>query len=242
MLLRIRSVDLVPYAADAWSFADLRVAGFSSRGLRLETGVPIVDAGVPTVRLHGIRYELAGLTDEDGDSPPKDPARVHFKALCSPWDRTTLAFIDAYFARIRAMLDKADETFLRKVAAFRGLYGAADWWSSAPAPLPRAHLFAPPPGPERMPETTDFLKVDIAFRAGGKTFALLSEASFATPKSARTARERLEANGIAPLRISILDPTSIDAAIDAVLSGDEARFWEADPLPRGIVPPTGLDL
>ncbi len=241
MMLRVRNVDLVPYGVDRWSFADMKVAGFSSRGLLLDASFPCTSFDVPTVRLHHLRYELAGLADEDGTMPPRDPARAYFRQICSPWDRTALAFIGLYFARIHALLAHAGEAFERRVATFAGLYKPADWATSAPAPLPRAHLFAPAPGPDRAPSEADFLRVDVAFRSGGRTVALISDASFPTPKSARSARERLEGNGILVFPIKAAEgEAALAAVVDAALGEAESRFWEADAIPRGITSPAGL--
>jgi len=240
MRIRVRGSELVPYGVDRWSFADISVTGLSERGLVLDAPFPCAVLSEDTLRLHRLPFDLSGLSDDDGTVPPRNPAAAWLRTLCSHWDRPSLAFIAAWFDLAAELLGSGGEALAALEARFAGLYRATDWLTSFPALLPRAHFHAPPPGAERPPHVDDFVKADLGAHIDGRTIALLSEASFPMPVQAARIRERLEARGIEVFILNAGGPASLRSLAERVLGDRERRFWEGDPVPRGLVPPAGL--
>lgn len=242
MDMRVNDLHCVPYGMDHWQMEDIRLTAFSGRGLVFSAVNPFVMVGAQTLRLHQLRYQFSGLSGGGGGERPADLILRSLHALCSPWDGPSRLFLTVYFHDIeqRLALDPALQEAAQRVS---GLYHWSDWLFSAPAPLPRAHLFAPDFGPAKPLSEADFVQVSMAFRIKGQFIALLSEASAPTPKAARLKRSRLEAQGV---RVLGLDSSSGTAAMEAligqILALEGHDFWRADPVPQGPFAPQGFNL
>jgi hypothetical protein len=127
--------------------------------------------------------------------------------------------------------------------ALSGLYHWQDWLFSAPAILPRAHLFAPDFGPAKPVSESDFVQVAMAMRIKGRFVAILTEASAPTPKAARQKRSRLEAQEIEVLQLDSSGGTAaVIRLIDRIVEVEGAAFWQADPIPQGPFAPTAFNI
>ena len=163
-------------------------------------------------------------------------------ALCSPWDGPSRLILTVYFQEIEQRLAQ-DQALHEAARRLSGLYHWQDWLFSAPAALPRAHLFAPDFGPAKPVSENDFVQVAMALRIKGRFIAVLTEASSPTPKAARQKRSRLEAQDIEVLQ---LDSTGGTAAIirlvDRIVEAEGSSFWQADPIPQGPFAPNTLSI
>lgn len=220
--------------------AEIRLSSFSGRGLMFNAPIPFVMAGDETVRFNQLSYQFAGLSGLDGNTPAAELILQSLLALCSPWDKAGRTFLISYFRILKEQLAK--DTALQELAQrFAGLYEWRDWLFSAPAALPRAHLYAPDFGPAKAVDETDFVQVAMAFRIKGRFVAILGEANAVTPKAARLRRSRLEAQGVTVLsaesQAAFDQPSTL---IDAILAIEGPEFWRADPVPQGPFGPAHL--
>ena len=242
MDLRVNDLQCVPYGMDHWQMDDIRLASFSGRGLVFSAVNPFVFVGPGTLRLHQLRDHFAGLAGSNSGERTSDLILRSLHALCSPWDGPSRLFLTVYFQEIEQRLSQ-DEALLEAAQRLSGLYHWQDWLFSAPAALPRAHLFAPDFGPARPVGESDFVQVAMAFRIKGRFMAVLTEASAPTPKAARQKRSRLEAQDIEVLQ---LDSTGGTAAvirlIDRLLEAEGPGFWQADPIPLGPFAPNAFSI
>ena len=242
MDLRVNDLQCVPYGMDHWHINDIRLASFSGRGLVFSAVNPFVFVGPETLRLHQLRYHFAGLAGANSGEKTSDLILRSLHALCSPWDGPSRLFLTVYFQEIEQRLAQ-DQALHEAARRLSGLYHWQDWLFSAPAALPRAHLFAPDFGPAKPVSENDFVQVAMALRIKGRFIAVLTEASSPTPKAARQKRSRLEAQDIEVLQ---LDSTGGTAAIirlvDRIVEAEGSSFWQADPIPQGPFAPNTLSI
>ena len=242
MDLRVNDLQCVPYGMDHWHINDIRLASFSGRGLVFSAVNPFVFVGPETLRLHQLRYHFAGLAGANSGEKTSDLILRSLHALCSPWDGPSRLFLTVYFQEIEQRLAQ-DQALHEAARRLSGLYHWQDWLFSAPAALPRAHLFAPDFGPAKPVSENDFAQVAMALRIKGRFIAVLTEASAPTPKAARQKRSRLEAQDIEVLQ---LDSTGGTAAIirlvDRIVEAEGSSFWQADPIPQGPFAPNTLSI
>ncbi len=242
MDLRVNDLQCVPYGMDHWQMGDIRLALFSGRGLVFSAVNPFVFVGPDTLRLHQLRYHFAGLAGTKSGERPSDLILRSLHALCSPWDGPSRLFLTVYFQEIEQRLG-LDQALQEAAQRLSGLYQWQDWLFSAPAVLPRAHLFAPDFGPAKPVSESDFVQIAMALRIKGRFFAVLTEASAPTPKAARQKRSRLEAQDIEVLQLDSSGGTAaVIRLIDKVMEAEGPDFWKADPIPQGPFAPTAFTL
>ena len=244
MALAIQDVLLIPYGTADWSFAGLAVEGFTSRTLRLAAAFPcaVIDLrGHEPLRLNNSRYALGFIPDLQGGADPAGIVQDYLKRLCSPWDRLSQRFLDAYFGFLAETIEENREVLRGRLEPYAGLYDYRDWLFSAPKPLPRAHLFAPQIPGSAVIDRANFVPVDFAFWLGCGVRAVVSAQSAPTPRKAKEQGDRLRQAGI---EVVTLGPTDLaDARRDVfrrILSPTPA-FWEGETLPTGPFRPAALD-
>ena len=244
MVLAVQDLLLIPYGTAEWSFAGVSVEGFTSRTLRLAAPFPcaVVDLRRrEPLRLNNSRYDLGLVPDLQGGTDPAGIVRDYLKRLCSPWDRLSQGFVDAYFGFLAETVEQNREVLRGRLAPYAGLYDYRDWLFSAPKPLPRAHLFAPQAPGSAVIDRADFVHVDFAFWLGRGLRAVVSAQSAPTPRKAKELADRLRQAGIDAVT---LQPTDLDASgrnfFEKVLSPIPA-FWESETLPMGPFRPVALD-
>jgi len=110
--------------------------------------------------------------------------RDHLLSLCRPWDKLADAFLAAYFARIAAALSTVHAELS---AAGGGVFAPEDWSFCALRPLPLAHLAG--------------TRADFAFWTGAGFAAIELEGSGSPRKQRRDELARLEAAGVAIVRV-----------------------------------------
>jgi hypothetical protein len=242
MDLRVSDLQCVPYGMDHWQMADIRLAAFSGRGLVFSAVNPFVFVGPGTLRLHQLRYHFAGVAGTSSNEKTADLILRSLHALCSPWDGPSRLFLTVYFQEIEQRLSR-DQALQAAAQALSGLYHWQDWLFSAPAILPRAHLFAPDFGPAKPVSESDFVQVAMALRIKGRFVAILTEASAPTPKAARQKRSRLEAQEIEVLQLDSSGGTAaVIRLIDRIVEVEGTAFWQADPIPQGPFAPTAFNI
>jgi hypothetical protein len=169
----------------------------SSRSREVPYGRAALDSAGPVARV----IEGAALRLCHGPYPFAEPPnlagaatvaarlellREHVLSLCKPWDKLAEAFVAAYFARIAAEIAAADGALRALAAPGGGIFAPEDWSFCALRPLPQAHL------PER---------ADFAFWTGDRFVAIELEGSGSPRKQRRDELARLEAAGVALVRV-----------------------------------------
>ena len=241
MLRRVTGLLCVPYGIDHWQMDAIRLAGLSGRGLDFAAPFPFVMVSDDTLRLNQLRYQFASSATGGARDDAARSILASLLALCSPWDGTSRAFLASYFRCVEQALIH-DQALKARAEPFKGLYQPKDWLFSAPAVLPRAHLFAPDFGPAKPVSEADFVAVAMAFRIKGQWLALISEAHARTPKAYRSQVARLEAQGVAVLDLPQTQEAQVlDALADQILI-KVGPFWQDDPLPQGPFAPDSLAL
>jgi hypothetical protein len=240
----VPDVLLIPYGIAEWSPDGLSLEGFSARALRLRTAFPCAAINRATrqpLRFNNSRYDFGfapsaqtGAVDEAGF------IKEYLKGLCRPWDNLSTQLLDAYFSFLSDLLDEHRDALAARLEPYAGLYDYRDWFFSAPKPLPRAHLYAPPEG--RAGTTSDFARVDFAFWLGDRLVAAQSSQGFLTPKKAKAQSDRLRLAGIDVVMFGPADLAG-DKARDLFTSilGLSLAFWDGEMLPSGPSRPALLD-
>jgi hypothetical protein len=154
--------------------------------------------------------------------------REHLLSLCRPWDKLADAFLAAYFARIAAAIAAADAELRHLAATGGGLFAPEDWSFCALRPLPQAHLFG--------------ARTDFAFWTGGGFIAIELEGSGSPRKQRRDELARLEAAGVAPVRVpgAALQQQG-DGLLADILPPPFHRFWAGLTLPASPFGAEALD-
>jgi hypothetical protein len=244
----VPDVLLIPYGVAEWTPDGISLDGFSTRALRLRTAFPcaaINRAARQPLRFNTSRYDAAfapnaqvGATDE------RDLIKDYLKGLCRPWDNLATQFLDAYFQTISDVLEEQRDVLSGRLAPYAGLYDYKDWFFSAPKPLPRAHLHAPPDGGATSPAggAADFVRVDFAFWFGDRLVAAQSAQGALTPKKAREQTDRLRLGGVEVATFGPADLTGAKARdLFTRILGSSLAFWDGEALPSGPFRPSLLD-
>jgi len=144
--------------------------------------------------------------------------REHLLTLCRPWDKLAETFLAAYVARIAAAIAAADGELRDLAAAGGGLFAPEDWSFCALRPLPQAHLFG--------------TRADFAFWTGAGFIAIELEGSGSPRKQRREELARLEAAGVALVRVpgAALQQHGERLLAD-ILPPPFHRFWAGVALP-----------
>ena len=238
-VIPVPDILLIPYGTSEWSPDGIAVEGFTARSLRLRTAFPcaaINRAAREPLRFNNSRYDRAFAPNTQADATDEAGfVRDYLKGLCRPWDNLAAGFIDTYFRVLSEVVDEHRNALAERLAPYAGLYDYRDWLFSAPKPLPRAHLHAPPLDAAPAGGPADFVRVDFAFWLGDRLVAAQSAGSALTPKKAREQADRLRLAGVEVLPLEGRD-----------LAGDKARdfftrllgpsglaFWDGDVLPAG---------
>lgn len=238
-MIPVPDILLIPYGTAEWSPDGMAVEGFTARSLRLRTAFPcaaINRAARQPLRFNNSRYDRAFAPNaQAGATGEAGLVRDYLKGLCRPWDNLAAGFIDTYFRVLSEVIDEHRDALAERLAPYAGLYDYRDWLFSAPKPLPRAHLHAPPLDAAAAGGPADFVRVEFAFWLGGRLVAAQSAGSALTPKKAREQADRLRLAGVEVLPLEARD-----------LAGDKARdfftrllgsscltFWDGDVLPAG---------
>ncbi|MDB5595385.1 MAG: hypothetical protein JWM36_2346 [Hyphomicrobiales bacterium] len=240
MSMLLPDVLLIPYAADQWSLAAMKLGRATRRGIGIEASFPLMvvnKARREPLRLNNAPWVLNPQTTA-GQSVT-ETLRAHVRQMCRPWDRTAQAFVDAYFDHL--LKEATDDAALRERSeTFANLYAPLDWLYSAPRPLPRAHLYAPEAAPTGT--EADFVQVDFAFWLGGTLTAAVSKDAGLSPPKARARVERLANAGITRVvSFSVADLTEPQRLFTDLLDGPPSRYWSQDPVPCGPFRPRLFD-
>ena len=248
MFVSVPDVLLIPYGIAECSPEGISLEGFSVRSLRLRTAFPcavINRAAREPLRFNTSRYDFnfapnaqAGASDEAG------LVKDYLTGLCRPWDNVATGFVDAYLEFLSDQLDEQRETLERKLAPYDGLYGYRDWLFSAPKPIPRAHLHAPPDAgvSDASSGSAAFIGVDFAFWLGDRLVAARNTQSALMPKRAREQTDRLRLAGVQVISFSAADLVAGKARdLFKRLLGPSLHFWNGQTLPAGPFRPSMLD-
>lgn len=219
--------------------------GFSARTLRLRAAFPCIAvnrAARQPLRFNNSRYDFdfapkaqAGTDDE------RSLLKDYLKGLCRPWDNLSTQFLEAYFQFAADVVEEQREVLSERLAPYAGLYNYTDWFFSAPKPLPRAHLYAPPEGGAGS-SAADFARVDFAFWLGDRLVAALSSQSFLTPKKAKEQIDRLRLAGVQVVPFAAADLAGGKARdLFTRLLGPSVAFWQGEMLPSGPFRTSFLD-
>ena len=249
MAVTVPDVLLIPYGVAEWSPDGIALDGFAGRTLRLRTAFPcaaINRAGREPLRFNNSRYDFGfAPAAAAGGEDEAAVLREYLIGLCKPWYNVSVQFLDAYFRFAADAIEQHMHVLTARLAPYAGLYDPKDFLFSAPKPLPRAHLHAPPPGASAQAadmDAADFLRVDFAFWLGNRLVAAHSAQSFLTPKRAKEHTDRLRLAGI---DVHLFGPA--DLAGDRAekfftrLLGPTAAFWDSEPLPAGPFRPALLE-
>jgi hypothetical protein len=237
IVIPVPNILLIPYGTAEWSPDGIAVEGFTARSLRLRTAFPcaaINRAAREPLRLNNSRYDRAFAQSASADTTDEAGiVRDYLKGLCQPWDKLAAGFIDTYFRVLSAIIDEHRDALAERLAPYQGLYDYRDWLFSAPKPLPRAHLHAPPLDAAGGP--ADFVRVDFAFWLGDRLVAVQSAGSALTPKRAREQADRLRLAGIqvVPLEARDLAGDKAHEFFTRLLGSSGLAFWNNDVLPAG---------
>jgi hypothetical protein len=238
-VISVPDILLIPYGTAEWSAGGIAVEGFSDRSLRLRTAFPcaaINRAAREPLRLNNSRYDRAFAQSASADTTDETGiVRDYLKGLCRPWDNLAAGFLDAYFRVLSDTIDEHREALAERLAPYQGLYDYRDWLFSAPKPLPRAHLYAPPQDAAPAGGPADFVRVDFAFWLGDRLVAAQSAGSALTPKKAREQADRLRLAGIEVVPLDARDLAGGKARdfFTRLLGPSGLAFWESDVLPTG---------
>jgi hypothetical protein len=235
MPVAIPQVLVIPYGTAEWSLAGFSVEGFSTSSLRLRAPFPCVAinraAGEP-LRLNNTPYEFGFVPNLDAGAEPAMVLKDYLKGLCRPWDNLGAGFVEAYFRFISDVVEEHNVALAAKLGGYEGLYDYRDWLFSAPIPLPRAHLPAPPEaGATGTP--ADFVRVDFAFWLGDRLVAAHSAQSALTPRRAREYADRLRLAGIEVVPFAAADLAGDARGLFTRVLSRALAFWEGDVLPVG---------
>ena len=147
-MIPVPDILLIPYGTSEWSPDGIAVEGFTARSLRLRTAFPCVAinrAAREPLRFNNGRYDRAFAPNTQADATDEAGfVRDYLKGLCRPWDNLAAGFVDTYFRVLSEVVDEHRNALAERLAPYAGLYDYRDWLFSAPKPLPRAHLHAPP--------------------------------------------------------------------------------------------------
>jgi hypothetical protein len=244
VLVALTDTLLIPYGVAEWSPDGLAIEGFSARALKLRAPFPcaaINRAARQPLRLNNSVYDSAFAPDLDPGADQADLVRNYLKALCRPWDKVATQFLDAYFAFAAELIEENRGELSERLAPYAGLYDYRHFLFSAPKPLPRAHLYAPPDtGVSGGP--ADFSRADFAFWLGNRLVAALSAQGALTPKKAREQADRLRLAGIevVPFQPGDLAGDKASRLFRSIL-GPSLRFWEGQAVPIGAFRGTLLE-
>jgi hypothetical protein len=157
----------------------------------------------------------------------------HLSRHCGEWAKSSQAFVERYFADLRAVVGANEEAILKKAGALSGLVEAEHWCFSALMPLPRAHLYLPETSCTGDYRAADFVMVDFAFWSGSGLVAVLID-NGNTPTGARKkALDRLAANDITLQKIGTKALRSDQSrALLTALGPAFETFWSDTPLAR----------
>jgi hypothetical protein len=236
-MISLPDVLLIPYGTAEAPPDGIAVEGFTTRSLRLRAPFPCAAVNRLArhpLRLNNSRYDLGSTPDVQAVAGDRAAVlRVYLKSLCRPWDNLATGFLDAYFGFVADAIERNAGALAERLAPYAGLYDPRDWLFSAPKPLPRAHLHAPPAsGAEG--SAADFIRVDFAFWLGDRLVAAQSAGAALTPRKAKEQAERLRLAGVEVIPFGPAD-LARDGGRDlfARILGPCLAFWEGDVLPAG---------
>lgn len=240
MLMLLPDVLLIPYAADQWSLAAMKLGRATRRGIGIEASFPLMavnKARRDPLRLNNAPWVLNAQTT--AGLSVTEILRAHVRQMCRPWDKTAQAFVETYFDHLLNELDR-DTSLRERCGTFANLYEPLDWLYSAPRPLPRAHLYAPdgvPTGTE-----SDFVQVDFAFWLGETLTAAVSKDAGLSPAKSRARVERLSRAGINKVvAFSVADFADPHHLFADLLDGPPSRYWNQEAVPCGPFRPRLFD-
>ena len=228
--------ELIPYGAAHWTAAQhaALLATSDHRG----GSTPCVRVSKGTLRLYDLQAYFSSVAGQHDSEQGIGFVHRALCALCAPWDPLMRGFVTAYLHAMEQRLAQAEPEFRAYVQQFEGLFQLEDWFYSAPAPLPQAHLYAPLAHEGPRGDEQDFVAVSFAFSIGGVRLAVLGARDALTPLQQRKTVQRLQQAGIKVL--TGYDPSILTQQISAILGETESRFWRQDPLPKGPFLPKGL--
>ena len=241
MVAALDDVLLIPYGVAEWSPEGVSLEALTARGLRLRTAFPCAAINRPVhepLRFNNSRYEF-GLVPEAqaGTSDERTVLKDYLKGLCRPWDNVSTRFLDAYFQVVSDVIEEQRSFLSERLAPFAGLYDYKDWFFSAPKPLPRAHLHAPPEGSAAgaIGGAAEFARVDFAFWLGDRIVAAQSPGSFLTPRKATEQADRLRMAGVevVPFGPADLQGSKAGDFFQSLLGPSALSFWDDEALPAG---------
>lgn len=231
MRLRIDDIFIVPYGTDRWAPADFTVRNCGDQGLDIDCNFPCVAVADMT---KGLRLNSAATDAPAGVKDDFAAVAEWTASLCGVWDGAARRAVAHYFQAVEDAVEARRDELTGRLARYEGLFDYSDFRFSAPRPLPRAHLFAPP-GDGRAGTVGDFVRVDLAwFPGAGRVTALLSRTATAPPlRRTDTRIERLKAAGV---EVGWLEDFSTAASFDGMLAPMAGgSFLDGEILPCGLV-------
>jgi hypothetical protein len=229
-------MHIVPYGIEKWSSSVFSEGSLSSDNLPWP--VPFVSDARQTIRLYDLNYNFSSMNLNHNEADTILLLENYFTILCSPWDQVSKNFIKFYFSYTQQKLSEAEGCFLQRLEKFKGLFKREDWFYSALAPLPRAHLYAPSNPDVPFGDERDFVNVSFAFCTKSARVALLGPADSLTPKAKQEKIRRMKLANITIYEMKQDDITP--QLINQILGQSEREFWMVDDLPRGPFPALGL--